>query len=217
MKYKIDLHTHSEGSHDGGISPYQYQKIIENNTLNYIAITDHNTIDTALKIQDALGEKIIIGEEIMTLDGEVIGLYLHKPVPAGLSFANTIQLIKDQNGIVYIPHPFETVRKGMHPELLDAHSADIDIIEICNGRALLQNRSAQAVVWSRLNHVSGAASSDAHGPKGIGTTYTIVNAPPTRDNIVAQLRQGRPITDRPPVSSLLYPKYHTIRKKLKRS
>lgn len=217
MKYKIDLHTHSEGSHDGGITPYEYQKILENNTVDYIAVTDHNTIDTALKIQDTLGEKIIVGEEIMTADGEIIGLFLHKPIPAELPLKKAIQLIKDQGGIVYAPHPFETLRKGIHPELLDEHSEDIDVIEVCNGRAVLQNRSAQAVVWSRLNHVAGAASSDAHGVSGVGTTYTLVDTPPTRDNLASILRQGRLITDRPPLRSLLYPKYHTLRKKMKRS
>lgn len=217
MTYKIDLHTHSTGSHDGGIAPYQYQKILENNTLDYVAITDHNKIDTALKIQDKLGEKIIVGEEIMTSEGEIIGLFLHKPIPAELSLKKTIQLIKDQGGVVYVPHPFETVRKGLHPEILDAHSNDIDIIEVCNGRAILQNRSAQAVLWARLNHVSSAASSDAHGPTGVGTTYTTVKAAPTRDNLASLLRQARLITDRPPLRSLLYPKYHKIRKKVTRS
>lgn len=191
--------------------------MLENNTIDYIAVTDHNTIDAALKIQDTLGEKIIVGEEVMTADGEIIGLFLHKPIPAELPLKKAIQLIKDQGGIVYIPHPFETIRKGIHPELLDAHSNEIDIIEVCNGRAFLQNRSAQAVVWSRLNHVAGAASSDAHGSSGVGTTYTLVDAAPTRDNIVSLLRQGRLITERPPLRSLLYPKYHTVRKMMTRS
>lgn len=214
--YKVDLHTHSLASPDGGITALQYQKILESGTLDYIAVTDHNRIDFALELHKNLGEPIVVGEEIMTSAGEIIGLYLNKRIKPGLTPLETVKQIKDQNGLVYIPHPFETVRKGVHPSILEELSDYIDIIEVCNGRALLQNRSAQAAVWTKLNYKTGAASSDAHGFHGIGRTYTQVHEKPTRGNLLELLTTGTPRTSPPTVRSLLYPKYHRLRRKLQK-
>lgn len=213
--YKIDLHTHSIASYDGGISAGQYRRVIEAKTVDYIAVTDHNRIDFALELQFSLGNHIIVGEEIMTTEGEVIGLFLDDPIESGLSPLETMQQIKNQGGIVYIPHPFETVRKGLHPAILEELAEYIDIVEICNGRAFFQNRSEQAVVWTRINHKLGAASSDAHGLRGLGKTYTSVADAPTRENLLELLVKGIPMTDRPGVRALLYPKYHRLRKTLR--
>jgi predicted metal-dependent phosphoesterase TrpH len=217
MNYRLDLHTHSDASPDGGIRPSQYAHALESGLLNYIAVTDHNRIDVAQSLKAQFGDRIIVGEEIMTRDGEIVGLFLEQPIIAGLGAGETIRLIREQGGIVYIPHPFETVRKGLHPSTLESIQSEIDLIEVCNGRALLQNRSSQAVVWARLNHVPGAASSDAHGIKGLGKTYTLVSDVPSRENIVDLVRGGTLMTDRPSLRSLLYPKYHRLRKKVRRA
>lgn len=213
--YKVDLHTHSIASPDGGLGAAHYQKALDG-LLDYIAITDHNRIDYALLMQEELGNRIIVGEEIMTDKGEIIGLFLKKPVPPGLSVAQTVARIKEQDGLVYIPHPFETTRKGLHPSELEAIEGVVDIIEVCNGRAFAQNRSAQAVVWAKLNHKAGAASSDAHGYRGLGRTYTLVSQPPTRENLAKLVQAGTPLTDRPGLRALLYPKYHRLRKRLRK-
>lgn len=215
--YKVDLHTHSVASPDGGVTAEQYRATLANGTLDSIAITDHNSIDFATRLKQELGDQIIIGEEIMTQQGEVIGLYLTELVPAGLDVQETITRIRAQNGIVYIPHPFETVRKGLHPAVMDDISKDIDIVEICNGRAFLQDKSEQTVVWTRLNNIVGAASSDAHGVKGLGKTYTAVSEPPTRNNLVKLLTTATCQTEKPSLRALLYPKYHRLRKKVGRS
>jgi len=215
--FKVDLHTHSEASPDGGLTPNQYQKALKDLTLDYIAITDHNRIDVAQSIQQTLGQQIIVGEEIMTSAGEIIGLFLQELIPAGLSPTETIDRVKSQGGLVYIPHPFETVRKGLHPGVLEEIADQIDIVEVCNGRSFLQNRNAQTVVWARLNHKAGAASSDAHGYRGLGKTYTSLEAPPTADNLQLLMATAKLITDHPNLHSLLYPTYHRWRRKLKKT
>lgn len=215
VMYKVDLHTHSSASPDGGISPAQYQRALETGMLDVIAITDHDRIQTALDLNRALGEKIIVGEEITTTHGEIIGLYLTELVPPGLSPHDAIKHIKDQGGIVYIPHPFETFRKGLDPHTLESIADFVDIVEVCNGRAFLQNRSAQAVVWARLNQKDSAASSDAHGYRGLGRTYSDLQEMPTKDNILQILDRSVLRTKNPTVRALLYPKYHRIRKRIK--
>lgn len=214
--YKIDLHTHSVASHDGGINEDQYARALSTNLLDVIAITDHNQIDFATHMKNQLGDRIIVGEEIMTTVGEIIGLFLSKRIQPGLSPLETVKQIKDQVGIVYIPHPFESIRSGLHPAVLEELIDYLDIIEVCNGRAFLQNRSSQAVIWSKLNHVIGAASSDAHGLRGLGRTYTRVKSLPGPGDLVDTISKGTPVTGRPGIRSLLYPKYHRLRKKLRK-
>ena len=212
--FKVDFHTHSYASSDGGLKSEHYKKALDTKLLDYIAITDHNRIDAAVEIQQHLGQQIIVGEEIMTSAGEIIGLYLTEVVPPALTPQETIARIKQQGGLVYIPHPFESVRKGLHPRLMEELTSVIDIVEVCNGRAFLQNLSSQAVVWARLNHVVGAASSDAHGFQGLGRTYTSLNEVPSKTNLLQLLATAKLITDHPTIRGLLYPKYHRLRRKL---
>lgn len=214
--YKVDLHTHSVASPDGGITADQYAHALSTNLLDVIAVTDHNQVDFAIGLRQQLGDRIIVGEEIMTTGGEIIGLYLTKRIKPGLSPLETVKRIKEQGGLVYVPHPFESVRKGLHPAALEELIDYVDIVEICNGRAFLQNRSSQTVIWAKLNHIIGAASSDAHGVRGLGKNYTRVKKLPAADDLVEVIAAGIPVTERPGVRSLLYPKYHRIRKKISR-
>lgn len=210
--FRVDLHTHSTASPDGGITLKQYRRILEAGILDCIAITDHSRIDFATQAKAVLGDRIIVGEEIMTNLGEIVGLFLDKPIKSGMSPEDTIAAIREQNGIVYIPHPFESIRKGLHPATLELIQNDIDILEVCNGRAFLQNRSQQALVWAKLNKVAAAASSDAHGMVGLGRTFTTLAQVPTRDTITTLLKTGTLQTKRPKVRGLLYPKYNKVRK-----
>lgn len=216
MSFKVDLHTHSVNSPDGGLRMRQYKKAIETGILDCIAITDHNSIDFATQAYAELGERIIIGEEIMTTKGEIIGLFLKTAVQAGLTPEATIAAIKAQQGLVYIPHPFETIRKGLHPEVLESIADGVDILEACNGRAFAQNRGQQALVWAKLHGLPIAASSDAHGWQGLGRTYTSMPEIPNRTNLVSLLPVSTMYTKRARMRGLLYPKYHTIKKKLTR-
>lgn len=213
--FKADFHTHSSASPDGGISAEQYRQALDSGVLQAIAVTDHNTIGMAKQLHEELGDAIIIGEEVMTTHGEIIGLFLTEEVPAGLSPHDTVKHIKDQNGLVYIPHPFETVRKGMGVRNLEEIADFVDIVEVCNGRAFMQNRSSQAVVWARLNAKDGAASSDAHGYRGLGRTYSDLAEMPTRQNLLELLSRAVLRTGHPTIPALLYPKYHRMRKRFK--
>lgn len=214
--FKVDLHTHSVASPDGSITASQYHRVLKSKLLDAIAITDHNRIDFAVDMHRKMGERIIVGEEIMTSAGEIIGLYLQTVIEPGLTPLETMKRIKEQNGIVYIPHPFETVRKGLTSGVLEELSDHIDVMEVCNGRAFFQNRSEQAAIWARLNNRPGAASSDAHGHAGLGDTYTSVPALPSRETLLDLLNKGVPMTSRPSVRALLYPKLNRVRKKLRR-
>lgn len=215
--FKIDLHTHSEASPDGGITRAQYKKIIQSGTLDFIAITDHNTTALAQELHKELGKKIIVGEEIMTTLGEIVGLFLKETIPAGLTPQETVTRIKSQGGIVYIPHPLETVRKGLSESVLDEIAPNVDIVEVHNGRAFFQNKDKEATAWATQHNIPGAASSDAHGISGIGRTCTVIKSIPTPENLIQLVSSGTLRNAPPTFRAIFYPKYHRLRKKLARN
>lgn len=209
---KIDLHTHSIGSKDGGLHLKDYRQAFSEGLLDVIAITDHNAIDFAQHAQQALGPSIIVGEEVDTGEGEVIGLYLKTLVEKGLGMEETIHRIRQQDGLVYIPHPFETKRKGVQEALLNQIVEDVDIIEGYNGRAWGQNFSNKALLFADHHPITVAASSDAHGKRGWGRTYTLINASPQKTTLLMLLKDATYSSQRPTLISLLYPSYHRLRK-----
>lgn len=210
--FRIDLHTHSIASPDGGLRLQDYKDALEAGQLDYIAITDHDRIDFALEAQQQLGERIIVGEEISTTDGEVIGLFLKEQVPPGLGLAETVTQIQAQGGLVYVPHPFETVRSGVSAEGLATIADAVAIIETYNGRAIFQDKGADAQRWAQTHDKATAASSDAHGRFGWRKTYSIVSQEPTAANLVELLRLARYATKRVGLG-ILYPKLNRIRNK----
>jgi predicted metal-dependent phosphoesterase TrpH len=216
MAYAIDLHTHSVASPDGSLSINDYRAILQHGRLQYIAVTDHNTIDIALQLHKEFGQQIIIGEEISTHEGEIIGLYLTKGISPQVTIAEAVQAIKRQGGLVYVPHPFETFRKGITPEVLQHIAKEVDIIEVHNGRAIFQNFSKEAITWAHTHRVPGAASSDAHGPAGWGRTCSLIPEVPTRENLVAQLGFAELRRGFVGARGIIYPKLNRVRKRFGR-
>jgi predicted metal-dependent phosphoesterase TrpH len=209
--YKADFHTHTKESPDGALRLSHYRRMLEKRRLDVIAITDHNVTEYAKQVHAELGDRIIVGEEITTSEGEIIGLYLTKTIPPYLSVMQTIAEIHKQGGLVYIPHPFETIRKGLSHALLDSIAQHVDIIEVHNGRAMLQDRSEAALSWASSHGVAGAASSDAHGLGGWGRTYSMLHAMPTRDTLTQLLASAEYEVGFPGVG-MLYPRLNRVRK-----
>lgn len=210
---KVDFHSHSIASPDGGITAAQYQRTIEQGILDCIAITDHNQTEFARKLHEQLGDRIIVGEEINTTHGELIGLFLSQTIAPYQSPRVTAEAIHSQGGLVYVPHPFETVRKGMPSTILDEISDVVDIVEVFNGRAVFQNRTSKALTWAKQHEVRQAAGGDAHGLRGLGYTYTTVESIPTVATLLTLLDNAHITHRRPPFSTLLYPKFNRAKKK----
>lgn len=213
MAYAIDLHTHSIASPDGSLVVADYRAMLQSGRLQYIAVTDHNTVDFAQQLRQELGESIIVGEEITTGQGEVIGLYLTHTISPTATAAEAVHAIKEQGGLVYIPHPFETVRHGITLDILQAIARDIDIIEVHNGRAIFQNFAQEAISWAKTHNVPGAASSDAHGKAGWGRTCSIIQEIPTQKNLAGQLGFAGLQRGYVGARGVLYPKINRIRKR----
>lgn len=214
MKIKVDLHTHSVFSGDGGIKKEEYASLLKSGFLDCIAITDHNEIKFAQEMHKEFGEKIIVGEEITTRDGEIIGLFLKKVISKDLSALETAKLIHAQGGVVYIPHPYEKFRKGLQMEVLQKISQEIDIIEVFNARAKWRGESERALRLAQKHQKAQAASSDAHCRMGISSSYSIISEIPGALNIVSLLENGKLEKSYAPLISYLCPGVNKVKKRL---
>lgn len=210
--FKVDLHTHSKASPDGSLIAVDYRYMLENDKLDYIAVTDHNTTTQAFELQKEFGDRIIVGEEISTQQGDLVGLFLSDTIPAGLTLKEAVSHIKAQGGLVYIPHPFETVRKGLSFKDLETIVDEIDIVEGYNGRSL-QNRSESALDWAKSHDLPCAASSDAHGRLGWGVTYSTISEAPTVHNLTELLQEADYSINSTGIAGRLYPTINRQRNK----
>lgn len=214
--YKIDLHTHSILSPDGGITAAAYEKMLLSGRLDYAAVTDHNQIAFALELKKLLGDKIIVGEEIDTGEGELIGLFLKQKIEPMLGVRQTAVAIHQQKGLIYVPHPFETIRRGIQPEAFAQITDLVDIVETHNGRAYFNNKASQARQWAKAHKLAAAASSDAHGLRGWGKTFSLVKNKPTAANLTRQLANTEYGLGYVGPAGVLYPAINRARNRFKR-
>ena len=168
-----DLHMHTSWSHDCSIDAAELVDHAEAEGLGAIAVTDHNVFGGALETLDyARGRDLIVipGEEVKTDNqGEVIGLFLEREIPRGLSFGDTIAAIREQGGLVYVPHPFDRLHAIPDPRTLHRHLADIDVLEVYNARLLFEAYNDEALRFARKYNLTMGAGSDAHVLQGVGT------------------------------------------------
>lgn len=213
---KIDLHTHSTISPDGAgsITASDFERLLKQGVLDCIAITDHNETSLAQIMHKKLGDKIIVGEEITSTDGEIVGLFLKKTIPPGLSAKQTIKAIREQSGLVYIPHPFEIFRKGLQKEVLETIINDIDILEVFNGRGRMRGKPKESEEFAKKYNLVKAASSDAHGFYGIGRTFSIIEKIPDKNSLKKLLSKGSLQKKHAPLWTYLYPLVNMIKNKL---
>jgi hypothetical protein len=168
-----DLHMHTKWSHDCSIEVDELLDHAEAEGLGAIAITDHNVFGGALEaVERARGRKLIVipGAEVKTNDqGEVIGLFLKEEIPRGMSFGETVEAIRAQKGIVYLPHPFDRMHAIPEPATIHRHLAEIDVLEIYNARLLSEKYNDEAQRFARKYNLLAGAGSDAHVLAGVGT------------------------------------------------
>ena len=168
-----DLHMHTSWSHDCSIDPSDLVAYAEAHGLGAIAVTDHNTFGGALEaVEAASGRALVVipGEEVKTDNqGEVIGLFLREEIPRGMPFADTVAAIRDQGGLVYLPHPFDRLHAIADPATLHRHVADIDVLEVYNARLLFEAYNDEALRFARKYNLTMGAGSDAHVLQGVGT------------------------------------------------
>ena len=199
-----DLHMHTEHSHDCAVPVDALLDHAEAQGLGAIAVTDHNVFSGAREAAALVKGRaltVIPGEEVKTESGEVIGLFLDEEIPRGMSMGDTIAAIREQNGVVYLPHPFDRLHTIPDAESLHRHLAEIDVFEVYNARLLFEGFNDEALRFARKYNLTMGAGSDAHVLQGVGTGLVRMRAFETPEEFLISLRSAE-ILRRP--KSLVY-------------
>lgn len=212
---RADLHNHTYYSPDSILSPKQAAERVRRLGLDCVAITDHDTVRGGLALREiADGFQVIVGEEVRSADGEILGLFLETDIPRGLTARETMARIKEQGGIVGLPHPFDSLRSGLDQAVMEELIGEIDFIEALNSRIVFGVHNKRALEFARRHGKPVSAASDAHCARELGRSY--VEMPPFtgRDDFLASLRQGRLVGRLSSPLIHLVSRYATFRHKL---
>ena len=171
---EVDLHMHTDHSGDCATPVDVLLQTARDRGLGAIAITDHNEVSGALearRIAEQMGDiKVIVAEEVKTAEqGEVIGLFIEEKIPKGLTMAETIAAIRDQGGLVYVPHPFDRFHSVPDYEHLLDIVEEIDILEVFNPRVAVTAFNEEAERFARKYRIVPGAGSDSHVAQGLGS------------------------------------------------
>lgn len=172
-RLRVDLHTHTMWSGDSTTTPDEFAAAIDASGLDVVCITDHNAIDGAVELRDRLACRVIVGEELRTAAGEIIGLFLTRRVPMGISHVDAAKAIRDQGGVVYIPHPFDPLRRNLaEAALYELAEADlIDAVEVLNAKTSLSSLNRRAAEFAAEFGIVAGAGSDGHVPDALGAAF----------------------------------------------
>ena len=195
----IDLHCHTQYSIDSLMPTEVLIDRCVQRGISCLAVTEHNNIDGALAAQKIAPFKIIVGEEVRTSEGEIIGLFLNQGIPRGLSPEETIARIRAQGGLVAVPHPCDRFRNGRLTEAaLRRIAGEVDIMEAFNARTTLLRDSDRAeAIGRRYGHILGIGS-DSHTSFEVGGAYIEMEDFDLRDHaeFLEKLRHGRLVGQR---------------------
>jgi len=199
----VDLHVHTSASFDSIASPESVVRAAAARGLTHLAITDHDRIDGAVAAQEIARRlapelTVIVGQEVKTSGGDLIGAFLERPIESGLPPAEAIAAIRAQGGLVGIPHPFDRFRGSLlTDELMAAVAPLVDWIEVHNARIMVGNGNERAATFAAANGLRGVAVSDAHSAMEIGVAYLAVDGDPsTPAGLLAALPDVELVTGR---------------------
>lgn len=195
-----DFHIHTRFSRDSILSEERFiDKAIERG-LTHVAVTNHNNVEGAIAVRDKVAElglddrlTVILGEEVSTADGEVVGLFLTKTIPRGLSANETADEIHRQGGLVSIPHPFDPFR-GSHikegPLRNLAEMRKIDMVEVFNCRVTFQRHNLEAAEFAARHEIPGIAASDSHSSFEVAMAFNAMPPFETAEALKAALAEN---------------------------
>jgi predicted metal-dependent phosphoesterase TrpH len=186
---RVDLHMHSSASFDGRMHPTEVAQTCRQVGLSPVVLTDHDTIEGARMLVE-LGESVVVGQEVLTTEGELIGLFLKEAIPKLLSPEEAIATIRKQGGLVYLEHPYDTSRRNLREEAIERVARQIDIVEVFNGRSGPQANRRAEELRGTLGAAAGAGS-DAHTLAEIGRVYVEMELFTNAQDFLEKLRTGR--------------------------
>lgn len=172
-RLRVDLHTHTMWSGDSTTTADEFAAAVAASGLDAVCITDHNAIAGAVELRDRLDVPVIVGEELRTAAGEIIGLFLSERIPQGVGHLVAARAIRDQGGVVYVPHPFDPMRRNLSEQALyELAEADlVDAVEVLNAKTSLTSLNRRAAEFAAEFGIVAGAGSDGHVPDALGAAF----------------------------------------------
>lgn len=214
---RVEFHCHTDASKDSLTRPHDLVAVCHHKGIDRLIVTDHNTITGAKAAQSLDPELIIVGEEIMTTQGEILAAFLSEEVPPHLSPSETIRRLKDQGAFISVSHPFDRLRKGgwLENDLLDV-LPQVDAIEVYNSRCMFPGFNREARRFAEKHDIPGTVGSDAHAAFEVGRSLLLLEQFEGPEELRRVLRKGILRVRWSPPWVHLVSRYASIRKRLKR-
>jgi predicted metal-dependent phosphoesterase TrpH len=191
----IELHSHSYASYDSRLRPGDFVLACREKGIDKLALTDHHSIRGALELCQLAPDLVIVGEEIMTTQGELLAYFVEEEIPRGLAPHEAIARLKDQGAVISVPHPFDRWRSGAWREAdLTAILPVVDAIEVFNSRCVFQADNTRALAFARQHGKLCSVGSDAHYRLELGhAVLKIPQAPHTAAELLVCLAQAESV------------------------
>src|SRR4051812_21707399 len=140
-RVRVDCHTHTMWSGDSTTTEEELVEAVTHTGVDVLCVTDHHAIDGARRLRNVLPCRVVVGEEVRSTQGEIIGLFLEERIPFGLTPIDTAKRIRDQGALVYIPHPFDPIRRNLVEPALEAlvYEGLVDVLEVRNAKTSLES------------------------------------------------------------------------------
>lgn len=192
---RVDLHSHTMWSGDSTTTPDEVHDAVVEAGIDVLCITDHNETAGARELAALLPCRVVVGEEMRTNAGELIGLFLHERVPMGMRPTDTAHAIRAQGGLVYVPHPFDPTKRHLTETALYelTELGLVDAIEVFNAKTSLPSLNARAAVFAESFDLAAGAGSDAHVPLALGSAYVEMPDFDGPADFLEKLRCARPV------------------------
>ncbi|MBI5297990.1 MAG: PHP domain-containing protein [Chloroflexi bacterium] len=213
--WKVEFHCHTIASKDSLTRPADLVAAARRKGLERVIVTDHNTIAGARAAQALDPELIIVGEEILTTQGEILAAFVTEEIPPFLSPQETLRRLREQGAFISVSHPYDVRRHGWkEAELLEILPL-VDAIEVYNSRCMQPAFNRRAQAFAQAHNVPGTVGSDAHAAFELGRSLLVLDPFEGADGLRQVIRQGRPKTRWSPPWVHLTSRYATLRKRLK--
>lgn len=215
---RVELHCHTQISVDSLVPVDRYLKRCRKLGIDKIAITDHNEINTALAASEIEPEMVIVGEEIQTSRGELLGYFMTEWVPPGLDPFETIHLLRDQGAVISIPHPFDPFRgKDWLADDLESIAPYVDAIETFNSRCFGNQPNLEAAFFAIKHNLLMTVGSDAHTIDELGAATHIMPNFSDAGSFKAGLSKAEHVTELSPFYTHLFSSFAKLVKKIQKA
>ena len=216
-RVRVELHLHTRRSKDSLVSIEDLLKRCDQVGIDKVAITDHNQIENARKTKAMFPDRVIVGEEIETTRGELIGYFMTELVPPGLEPMAAIDRLRAQGALISVAHPFDTTRTQHWAEdELEAIATYVDAIETFNARCLSNKPNQAAEDFAKKHGLQETVGSDAHSLWEVGRAYLTMPGFADAAGFAAGLPKAEKTTRLSSPLVHLFSRYAVLNKKLRK-